>query len=198
MGTQQQVSVDARMQIGQVTESIEVSGAVTLVEDLQCIAGPGDRQPEAHGTAESGPQSIHAFETGAERGSGGQPAYNRMEDQSGSSQISIAGGPVRGNNYLVDGIPITDSDNRAIIIPSLEAVEEVKIQANTYDAEMARTRRRDVQYADEVGRQYLSRQPVRPLAADRLGCQQFLQQCRRRADLPTSPTIPGAPVSAAR
>ena len=53
--------------------------------------------------------------------------------------ISIAGGPVRGNNYLIDGIPITDANNRAIIIPSLEAVQEVKIQANTYDAEMART-----------------------------------------------------------
>ena len=69
----------------------------------------------------------------------GPPAYNRMEDQSGSSMISIAGGPVRGNNYLLDGIPITDANNRAIIIPTLEAVEEVKIQANTYDAEMART-----------------------------------------------------------
>src|SRR5258706_14038816 len=67
------------------------------------------------------------------------PAYNRMEDQSGSSAISIAGGPVRGNNYLIDGVPITDATNRAIIIPSLEAVQEVKIQANTYDAEMART-----------------------------------------------------------
>jgi hypothetical protein len=53
--------------------------------------------------------------------------------------ISIAGGPIRGNNYLLDGIPITDSNNRAIIIPTLEAVQEVKIQANTYDAEMART-----------------------------------------------------------
>ncbi len=34
----------------------------------------------------------------------GNPAFNRMEDQSGSSQISIAGGPVRGNNYLLDGV----------------------------------------------------------------------------------------------
>jgi hypothetical protein len=62
-----------------------------------------------------------------------------MEDQSGSSSISIAGGPVRGNNYLIDGVPITDATNRAMIIPSLEAIQEVKVQANTYDAEMART-----------------------------------------------------------
>ena len=46
---------------------------------------------------------------------------------------------MRGNNYLLDGIPITDANNRAIIIPTLESVQEVKIQANTYDAEMART-----------------------------------------------------------
>ncbi len=62
-----------------------------------------------------------------------------MEDQSGSSTISIAGGPVAGNNYLLDGIPITDSTNRAVIIPSIEAVQEVKLQINTYDAEVGRT-----------------------------------------------------------
>lgn len=62
-----------------------------------------------------------------------------MQDQSGSSSISISGGPVRGNNYLLDGVPITDATNRAIIIPSVEAVSEVKVQANTYDSEMART-----------------------------------------------------------
>ena len=69
----------------------------------------------------------------------GNPKFNRMQDQSGSSQISIAGGPVRGNNYTLDGISITDSTNRAVIIPSLEAVQEMKVQANTYDAEMGRT-----------------------------------------------------------
>src|SRR5207244_4114473 len=70
---------------------------------------------------------------------GGNPKFNRMQDQSGSSQISIAGGPVAGNNYLLDGISITDSTNRAVIIPSIESVQEVKIQANTYDAEVGRT-----------------------------------------------------------
>ena len=43
------------------------------------------------------------------------------------------------NNYLLDGIPITDSTNRAVIIPSIEAVQEVKLQINTYDAEVGRT-----------------------------------------------------------
>ena len=38
---------------------------------------------------------------------GGNPKFNRMEDQGGSSTISISGGPITGNNYLLDGI----SDN---------------------------------------------------------------------------------------
>lgn len=42
------------------------------------------------------------------------PKFARMQDQNGNSQVSIAGGPMRTNNYLVDGISITDSSNRAV------------------------------------------------------------------------------------
>jgi len=38
-------------------------------------------------------------------------------DQNANSQVSIAGGPVRTNNVLVDGISITDSNNRAVFVP---------------------------------------------------------------------------------
>src|SRR5438876_2913596 len=43
------------------------------------------------------------------------------------------------NNYLIDGVPITDLRNRAIFIPNIDAVSEIKVQVNTYDAEMGRT-----------------------------------------------------------
>ena len=67
------------------------------------------------------------------------PKFARMQDQNGNSQVSIAGGPLRTNNYLVDGISITDSNNRAVILPSPEAVQELKLQASTFDAEANRT-----------------------------------------------------------
>ena len=35
--------------------------------------------------------------------------------------------------------PITDSVNRAVIIPSIEGTQEMKLQENTYDATMGRT-----------------------------------------------------------
>ncbi len=139
VGTQQQVSVDAKLQVGQVSESIEVSGVVTLIEESNASQGQVIDNQKLTELPNLGRNPFMLSKLAQNVVPVGNPAYNRMEDQSGSSQISIAGGPVRGNNYLVDGIPITDSSNRAIIIPSLEAVEEVKIQANTYDAEMART-----------------------------------------------------------
>ena len=139
MATKEQVSVDAKMQVGQVSESIEVSGAVELVEASNASQGQVIDNQKLTELPNLGRNPFMLSKLAQNVVPVGNPAYNRMEDQSGSSQISIAGGPVRGNNYLVDGIPITDADNRAIIIPSLEAVEEVKIQANTYDAEMART-----------------------------------------------------------
>src|SRR5664279_1354130 len=67
------------------------------------------------------------------------PKMGRMQDQNANSQVSIAGGPVRTNNFLVDGISITDSNNRAVFVPSPESVQEVKLQASTYDAEVSRT-----------------------------------------------------------
>jgi trimeric autotransporter adhesin len=139
VGTQQKVAVDVKLQIGQVTESIEVTEAVSLVETANASQGQVIDNQKLTELPNLGRNPFMMSKLAQNVVPVGNPAYNRMEDQSGSSQISIAGGPVRGNNYLVDGVPITDATNRAIIIPSLEAVEEVKIQANTYDAEMART-----------------------------------------------------------
>jgi len=40
---------------------------------------------------------------------------------------------------LIDGVPITDTNNRPIAIPTIESIQDVKVQANTYDAEVGRT-----------------------------------------------------------
>ena len=51
----------------------------------------------------------------------------------------MGGGPVRANNFLVDGFPVTDLQNRASTNPTMEAVQDMKVQVHTYDAEMGRT-----------------------------------------------------------
>ena len=139
VGAQQQLSFEAKLEIGAVSETVQVTAEVPLVETANASQGQVLDNQKVVELPNLGRNPFMLSKLVQNVIPVGNPAYNRMEDQSGSSQISIAGGPVRGNNYLIDGIPITDSLNRPIIIPSLEAVQEVKIQANTYDAEMART-----------------------------------------------------------
>ena len=136
---QREETADLKLEIGAVTESVQVTEAAPLVDTSNASQGQVMNTQQVTDLPNMGRNPFLLSKLVNTVIPVGNPAYNRMEDQSGSSQISIAGGPVRGNNYLLDGIPITDADNRAIIIPSLEVVQEVNVQANTYDAEMART-----------------------------------------------------------
>jgi hypothetical protein len=69
----------------------------------------------------------------------GDPQFNRQQDQTNASRISLGGGGIRANNYLLDGVPITEMSGRAILNPTMESVEEIKVQVHTYDSEMGRT-----------------------------------------------------------
>jgi hypothetical protein len=139
LGTQQFLTVDMKLQVGNVSQSVTVNEDVPLVDTSNASEGQVLDRQEQVDLPNLGRNPFMLSRVAANVTPAGNPAYNRMEDQSGSSQISIAGGPVRGNNYLLDGVPITDADNRAMIIPTIEAVQEVAVQSNTYDASMART-----------------------------------------------------------
>jgi hypothetical protein len=141
VGTQEFLSVDLKLEVGDVTQSVNVTAEdVPLLETENASTGQIIDNQKLSDLPNMG---RNAFYEGVKISQNvipaGDPKFNRMEDQSGSSQISIAGGPVRGNNYLLDGISITDSQNRAVIIPTIDSVQEVKLQANTYDAEVGRT-----------------------------------------------------------
>lgn len=139
ISTQSAVAQDAKLEIGQVTETINVSAEADLLVTSEASTGTViDRQKlEDLPLLGRDPFLLARLSEGVVWS--GNPKFDRMEDQSGQSQISIAGGPVAGNNYTLDGISITDSTNRAVIIPVQDAVSEMKVQANTYDASMGRT-----------------------------------------------------------
>ncbi len=139
VATQAAVTVDLKLEIGQVTEQVNVTEEVPALETANASTGQVIDRQKLIDLPNLGRNPFMMSKLAENVVQVGNPKFNRMQDQSGSSQISIAGGPVRGNNYTLDGISITDSTNRAVIIPSVEAVQEVKVQANTYDAEMGRT-----------------------------------------------------------
>jgi len=133
------IPLDLALSIGSESQVVEVSASEPLInagtsyngqlidsQKLQNLPNPG-RNPFLFSKLDNSVTAV------------GDPRFVRFQDQSGSSTISIAGAPLSSNNYSVDGIPITDFSNRAVIIPSIEAVDEVKVQANTYDGEIGRT-----------------------------------------------------------
>ncbi len=139
VNTQEFLTLDLRLEVGQVSDTVNVTEEAPLIETSDASTGQVIDNQKLIDLPNLGRNPFMMSKLSQNVVLAGDPKFNRMQDQSGSSQISIAGGPVRGNNYLLDGISITDSTNRAVIIPSLEAVMEVKIQANTYDAEVGRT-----------------------------------------------------------
>src|SRR5216684_5915249 len=139
LATQGQLTVDLQLEVGSVAESVLVTEVVGLIETATASQGQLIDNQKLVDLPNIGRNPFMMSKLAPNVQQVGNPAYMRMQDQSGSSQISFAGGPVRGNNYLLDGVPITDMRNRAIIIASLEAVQEMKVQTNTYDSEIGRT-----------------------------------------------------------
>jgi hypothetical protein len=139
VSTQAAVTLDLVLELGQVTEEVTVTSEAPPLQTADASTG---QLIEGQKVTDLPLLGRNPFLTGKLAQAvvfTGNPQFTRMQDQNGNSQVSIAGGPLRTNNYLVDGISIADSNNRAVILPSPEAVQELKVQATTYDAEVART-----------------------------------------------------------
>ena len=139
IGTQQFITLDLPLEVGNIQESITVTGDAPLIETSNASTG-GTLDREA---LESLPApGRNAFMIGVTVPTVmpvGDPQFNRQQDQTNASRVSLGGGGLRANNYLLDGVPITELRGRAILNPTIEAIEEVKVQVHTYDAEMGRT-----------------------------------------------------------
>jgi hypothetical protein len=139
VGTQQFITLDVVLEVGRLEESITVTGQSPLIDtSTASTGGVLDRQ-----VLESLPApGRNAFLIGITVPSFtpvGDPQFNRQQDQTNASRVSLGGGGIRANNYLIDGVPITELRGRAVLNPTIEALEELKVQVHTYDAEMGRT-----------------------------------------------------------
>ena len=139
VGTQTFITLDLAMEVGRIEENITVTGQSPVIEtsnasqgtvldtsSLQTLPAPG-RNAFMIGTTV--PTVIPSGDT----------QFNRQQDQTNASLLSLGGGTRRGNNYTLDGVPITDMRNRASANPTIEALDDLKVQVHTYDAEMGRT-----------------------------------------------------------
>jgi len=137
--TQQFITLDITLDVGQLQETITVTGAAPLIETSNASTG-GVLDREALAVLPA--PGRNAFLIGITVPTVtpvGDPQFNRQQDQTNASRVSLGGGGIRANNYLLDGVPITELRGRAVLNPTIEALEEVKVQVHTYDSEMGRT-----------------------------------------------------------
>lgn len=134
--------LDFTLSVGQVSESVEVSAAVpllnsenaavgTLIENRRIIELPLNGRNWLQMVALSPNVS-------AEMRSSGH-VDSRQGGERGRQSISIAGQRQFFNRYTLDGVENTDVNyNTYVVRPSIEALEEFKIQTGIYSAEYGR------------------------------------------------------------
>jgi len=136
IGTQQSLVLDFMLEVGAISELITVTGEAPLVERASASQAASLDQEALQSLPIFGRNTFFAAISTPGVIQTGDPQFVRYQDQSGSSQLSLGGGPRRGNGYLIEGVSITDLTNRPTIAPSMEAVEELKVQTKTYEADM--------------------------------------------------------------
>src|SRR5581483_10080445 len=139
IGTQQFLTLDQTMEVGRIEENVTVTGQAPLIETSNASTGTVLDTTALQTLPSPG---RNAFMIGASVPTvvpSGDAQCNRQQDQTNSSLMSLGGGTRRGNNYTLDGVPITDMRNRMSAVPTTEGVDDLKVQVHTYDAEMGRT-----------------------------------------------------------
>src|SRR5262245_46577936 len=139
IGTQQFFTLDLMLEVGAIEENVTVTGQSPLIETSNASTGTVLDSAALQTLPSPG---RNAFMIGASVPTvipSGDAQFNRQQDQTNSSLMSLGGGTRRGNNYTLDGVPITDMRNRMSAVPTTEGVEDLKVQVHTYDAEMGRT-----------------------------------------------------------
>ena len=140
VGDQQFLTLDFQLKVGSSTQSVEVTAGAPLVDVSDASNGQhlDSQKLEDLPAINRNPYVFERLDNNVVNAAT-VAGNSKFSDQSGVANVSIAGGPPNVNNYLVDGVPITNLDNQSVFIPAIEAVKEVNLQANTYDAEIGRT-----------------------------------------------------------
>ena len=139
LDVQQRVAINIVLQVGQITESVVVSGATPLLETETSELGQVvDSQRVANL-----PLNGRNFAQLALLTAGTAPSEPGARDEQ-SFGFSAGGARSLQNNFLLDGIDnnsnLTDllNETNYVIQPPVDALQEFKVQTNAYSAEFGR------------------------------------------------------------
>ena len=146
IATQQKAGVDIRLDVGAVTESITVSTSAQIIEATSATLSGVVENKRIIDLPLNGRNvfTLAALTPGV---FGWQPASGSGGVGEGFESIgrfTVNGGRDSSNAIMMDGVPVTVNSNTANMnantaVPTIEGVEEFRIQTNSYSAEYGRS-----------------------------------------------------------
>ena len=144
VGVSQHATVDVTLALGEMTETVDVRAEASLLDRASGALGQTIDAQRVEDMPLNG-RMIFMLNRLAGGVNWQVPTFGatgtsglRPFDNGGGSAWSINGGQVSTNEFLLDGAP-NSTRGRYNFGPPVDAVEEFRIQTNTYDAQYGRT-----------------------------------------------------------
>ncbi len=131
------VRVDLRLEVGETSQSVEVSGATPLIKTDTAEVGGVVSRRVLQDIPVFGRNflALAALVPGTTNG----PPASRQRDFSGAS-VTIGGASAEANNFIIDGISNNMEFSGAMgVVPAIDAIQEFAIQTSQYSAEFGRS-----------------------------------------------------------
>ena len=130
------VRSDFVLQIGQPTQEVIVTEAVPLVQtDTSSQGQVVDRRETSQL-----PLNERNFLDFTLLVPGAEPAVEGSENSTQGGAITVNGAREQSNDFLLDGVDNNDSYiNQYAVLPSVDAIQEFKVQSSNYSAEFGRS-----------------------------------------------------------
>ena len=137
LNTGDRLAIDLQLAIGETSTSVDVTADAPLIEGTNAVGGNvlNTRDIANLPVTTMNPWALQAIAPGMVFT--GAPGINRVMDHAGTASYDTMGLGTGTNEFLLDGNPVTGTNGgRAGFVPSEEAVDQVRIETNPFDASM--------------------------------------------------------------
>jgi hypothetical protein len=136
---QQSVRLDLTLQVGQVNQSVEVSAAADLLQAENATVGTVVETKSITELPLNGREYLNLVTLAPNVSNFAPPAGQAQSRQGGdraNQSISAGGNRIVYDYFTLDGVVNTDPNfNTYIVLPSIDALQEFKVQTGVYPAE---------------------------------------------------------------
>src|SRR5689334_14555271 len=143
LGVDQRARVDLKLEVGAMTESVSVEATSPLLQTSSSELGTTVQAAQIEALPLNGRNFVNLTRTlpgvlrgipGANIDGAGSLAWRA------SASFSANGQRTRDNNYMLDGVDNNETWLQTVVIfPSVDALDEFKMQTSTYSAEFGRS-----------------------------------------------------------